>query len=54
MPSTNLPYLFAAFAVVWVAFFVYAFFLSLRQREMEQEIQDLRQALEDREEREEP
>ena len=46
MPSDNLPYLFAAYAVTWAAFFVYMFFVSRHQREMEREIQELRQALE--------
>jgi CcmD family protein len=46
MPSENLPYLFAAFAVVWVVFFIYVFFVSRRQHEMEREIRELKQALE--------
>ena len=46
MPSENLPYLFAAYAVVWVVFFIYVFFVSRRQRELEREIRELRQALE--------
>lgn len=50
LPSDNLPYLFAAFAVSWVAFFVYAFFVTRRQQEMQKEIRTLRRALE----REEP
>ena len=33
MPSDNLPYLFAAYAVTWAVFFVYAFFVSRRQQE---------------------
>lgn len=49
MPSDNLPYLFAAYAVTWVGFFVYMFFMSRRQREMEREIEELRQELEERE-----
>ena len=46
MPSENLPYLFAVYAVTWAAFFVYVFFVSRRQHEMEREIYELRQALE--------
>ena len=46
MPSENLPYLFAAYAVTWVAFFVYVFFVSRRQHELEREIQELKQSLE--------
>jgi CcmD family protein len=49
VPSDNLPYLFAAYAVTWVGFFVYMFFMSRRQREMEREIEELRQELEERE-----
>ena len=49
MPSDNLPYLFAAYAVTWVAFFVYMFFISRRQRELEREIDELRRELEARE-----
>ena len=49
MPSENLPYLFAAYAVTWVAFFTYLFFVSRHQREMEREIRELKQALDLRE-----
>jgi CcmD family protein len=51
-----MPFLFAAFAVSWVVFFLYAWFLNRRQQEMAKEIRGLRQALDtqqavDREER---
>ena len=46
-PSANLPFLFAAFAVSWAAFFAYAFFVTRRQQEMRREIRELRQALEE-------
>ena len=46
-PSSNLPFLFAAFAVSWLVFFAYAFFVSRRQQEMQREIRELRQALEE-------
>lgn len=49
LPSSNLPYLFAAFAVSWAVFFIYAFFVNRRQREMETEIKELRQVLTGRE-----
>ena len=49
LPSSNLPYLFAAFAVSWAVFFVYAFFVMRRQQEMQTEIKELRQELERRE-----
>ena len=47
--SDNLPYLFAAYTVTWVVFFIYVFFVSRRQHELEMEIRELRSALEDRE-----
>ncbi len=53
-PPANLAYLFAAFAVSWLAFFVYAFFVSRRRRELEREIRELRQVLENREEDDRP
>ena len=46
LPSSHLPFLFAAFAVSWVVFFAYAFFVSRRQHEMQKEIRELRRALE--------
>ena len=46
LPPSNLPFLFAAFAVSWIAFFAYAFFVSRKRQEMEKEIRNLRQALE--------
>jgi CcmD family protein len=47
-PPSNLTYLFAAFAVSWLIFFAYAFFVSRKQQEMEREISQLRRLLEDR------
>ena len=41
----NLPFLFAAFAVTWIAFFAYAFFVSRRQQELRKEIAELRGTL---------
>jgi CcmD family protein len=49
LPSSNLPYLFAAFAVSWAVFFVYAFFVTRRQQELQSEIRELRQVLARRE-----
>ena len=46
LPAANLPFLFAAFAVTWIAFFVYAFFVSRRQQELRKEIAELRGSLE--------
>ncbi len=50
MPDTpqNLPYLFAIYAVTWLAFFVYAFVVSRRQRELEREVRNLRQLLQEK------
>ena len=46
LPSSNLPYLFAAFAVSWAVFFLYAFFVTRRQQEMQSQIRELRRVLE--------
>ena len=48
-PSANLPFLFAAFAVTWVIFFVYAFFVSRRRQEMQREIAGLHRELDQKE-----
>ena len=45
LPPANLPFLFAAFAVTWIAFFAYAFFVSRRQQELRKEIAELRGTL---------
>lgn len=47
LPPTNLPFLFAAFAVTWVVFFVYAFFVSRRRQEMQRDLAQLRLELEE-------
>jgi len=44
-PAHNIPYLFAAFAIIWVVFFVYVFFTSRRQDELEQEMESLREEM---------
>ena len=36
-----LPYLFTVFAVVWVAFFVYLYFISRKQADLKREIDAL-------------
>jgi CcmD family protein len=41
LPPTNLSFLAAAFAVTWIVFFVYAFFVSRRRQELQQEVRDL-------------
>ena len=45
MPDERLPYLFAVYAVTWVVFFIYSFFLTRHQHEMEREIRSLRREL---------
>ena len=45
LSAANLPFLFAAFAVTWIAFFAYAFFVSRRQQELRKEIEELRSGL---------
>ena len=41
-----LPYLFAAFAVTWIVFFAYAFFIARKQADLKREIDTL-QAMRD-------
>ena len=45
-PPDNLTFLFAAFAITWLVFFIYAFFVSRRRQEMEREMRELQQSLE--------
>ncbi|HIN06967.1 MAG TPA: CcmD family protein [Dehalococcoidia bacterium] len=45
LPSTNLPWLFAAFAVSWAVFFIYAIYVTRRQQEMQSQIRQLRRTL---------
>ncbi len=47
VPSCNLSYLAAAFAVSWVVFFVYVFFVTRKQQDMSREIAQLRHTLEE-------
>lgn len=44
LPPTNLPYLFAAFAVVWVVFFIYAAYMSWRRQSAQRELDELRKS----------
>ena len=37
-----LPFLFVAFAITWIAFFVYAFFINRKQADLNREIEMLR------------
>jgi CcmD family protein len=42
---TNFPYLFAAYAAVWIALFVYLLRLQRKNRELEDEVRELREQL---------
>ena len=44
--ASNLGFLFAAYAVVWVAIFGYAVVLSSQIRQLREEVRLLREALE--------
>ena len=48
-PEANLPYLFAVYAITWVVFFAYLYYLSQRQRNLRREVEELRQILAERE-----
>jgi CcmD family protein len=43
---TNLPYLFAAYAVVWAGLFAYLLRLERRHRELEEEVRELKRLVE--------
>lgn len=45
-PPANLTFLFAAFAVTWIIFFAYAFYISRRRQELERELRDMQQNVE--------
>lgn len=44
-PEGNLPYLFAVFIITWALFFGYVFYMTLKQRRMQAEIEALSAAL---------
>ena len=52
LPSSNLPFLFAAFAVSWVVLFGYLFYVNRRQHEVRKEITRLQRMLENHQEEE--
>ena len=52
LPSSNLPFLFAAFAVSWVVLFGYLFYVNRRQYEVRKEITRLQRMLEEEPEEE--
>ena len=43
VPPNNIPFLFAAFAVVWVVFFIYAAYMSWRRQSVQRELRDLQE-----------
>ena len=47
-PEANLPFLFAVYIITWAAFFAYVFYISRRRREMQNEIEALKRAVEER------
>lgn len=46
VPPNNLPFLFAAFAVVWAVFFIYAAYMSWRRQSVQRDLQELQQTME--------
>ena len=44
--TTNLGYLFAAYSIVWIGLFLYLRSLSRRNRELEEELRELRRLVE--------
>jgi CcmD family protein len=44
----NLPFLFAVYTITWIAFFAYSFYMGRQQRELRQEIDELKITLEKR------
>ena len=43
VPPNNLPFLFAAFAVVWAVFFIYAAYMSWRRQSVQRDLRELQQ-----------
>jgi len=41
----NLPYLFAAYTIIWIAIFIYVYTLAKRQKDLRREIQILKENL---------
>ncbi|MBI4233014.1 MAG: CcmD family protein [Chloroflexi bacterium] len=52
LPGTRLSFVFAVYAITWVAFFAYALFMARKQQELRRDVEALRKALEERERRE--
>ncbi len=46
VPPNNLPFLFAAFAVVWAVFFIYAAYMSWRRQSVQRDLRELQATVE--------
>ena len=44
-PEANLPFLFGAYTIAWLIFFVYVFYMSKKNQELRAEIRNLRDKL---------
>ena len=47
----NLRYIFGAFLAAWAGFFLYALFMSRRERRLKREVEELRRQMEERKEK---
>lgn len=45
-PESNLPFLFAVFFVTWAGLFIYAFFMTRRRRQLQNDLRALKSVLE--------
>ena len=45
--EASLPFLFAVFGVLWLSFFVYAYFISRKQADLKRDIDALRYSTKD-------
>ena len=43
--SNSLMFLFAAYLVLWLGFFVYVIFLRIKQKDLQSEVEELRERL---------
>ncbi len=46
VPPNNLPFLFAAFAVAWAVFFIYAAYMSWRRQSIQRDLRELQSTVE--------
>ena len=46
-PEANLPFLFAAFAIAWLGFIIYAWYLASQHSRLRQEIANMQKQLTD-------